>query len=99
MRRSVASTTAQARLVVALVAATVAASGLHAQRPESAVGLWATEGYGFVFDVLCRQRHDLRGDEGIVYRRPPCPNHDTAAGGDRRIHARHPVDHVLHSAG
>jgi hypothetical protein len=51
MRHNAASTTAQAGLVVALVAATVAASHLHAQRPESAVGLWATEGYGFVFDV------------------------------------------------
>ena len=39
------------RLVGIVVAAVVVSSPSHAQRPGSALGLWATEGYGIVFDV------------------------------------------------
>ena len=37
--------------LVAIVLAVVVSSPSHAQRPGSALGLWATEGYGIVFDV------------------------------------------------
>ena len=37
--------------VVALVAAVGVPAPGHAQRPPSAIGLWASEGYGLVFDV------------------------------------------------
>lgn len=39
------------RLVAIVVAPVVVSSPSHAQRPGSALGLWATEGYGIVFDV------------------------------------------------
>jgi len=35
----------------AVVAAVCASSDARAQRPQSAVGLWLTDGYGYVFDV------------------------------------------------
>lgn len=37
--------------VVAVVAVVGASSATHAQPPASAIGLWATEGYGLVLDV------------------------------------------------
>jgi hypothetical protein len=39
------------RLLGAAITAVCLAGPSHAQRPSSAVGLWATEGYGIVFDV------------------------------------------------
>ena len=41
----------RSRLLVVVLAVVSVASGSQAQRPSSAVGLWATEGYGLVFDV------------------------------------------------
>jgi hypothetical protein len=39
------------RLVAPIVATLGLAAAAHAQRPASAVGIWATEGYGLVFDI------------------------------------------------
>ena len=53
--------------VLGVVATACISSAAAAQSPSAAAGLWATEGYGIVFDVGRRHRRELRGHEGLVH--------------------------------